>query len=51
MTERKDRGERENAAEERRLAGLARDEQTAWVELYLEDRKSKRSSELSITKI
>jgi hypothetical protein len=31
------RGERENAAEERRLAGIARGEQSAFIKLHLED--------------
>lgn len=53
VQERLARGERENAAEERRLAGLARDEQTAFFELQAqelkmrnEERKAKRKQYL-----
>ncbi len=37
VQERLQRGERENQAEERRLAGLARDEQSAFFEQHLEE--------------
>ncbi|KAM3069555.1 hypothetical protein ACMFMG_005658 [Clarireedia jacksonii] len=39
VQERLQRGERENAAEERRLAGIARDQQTAFIEKQLEELK------------
>jgi DNA-directed RNA polymerase specialized sigma24 family protein len=39
VQERIQRGERENAAEERRLAGIARDQQTAFIEQQLEELK------------
>jgi DNA-directed RNA polymerase specialized sigma24 family protein len=39
VQERLQRGERENAAEERRLAGIARDQQTAFIEQQLEELK------------
>ena len=39
VQERMNRGERENAAEERRLAGVAREQQNQMLELFLEERK------------
>lgn len=39
VQERLQRGEREDAAEERRLAGIAREEQSAFIKQQHEDRK------------
>ncbi|PYH94744.1 hypothetical protein BO71DRAFT_224781 [Aspergillus ellipticus CBS 707.79] len=42
VQERVDRGERENAAEERRLAGIAREEQAAFFKMCAEEMKRRR---------
>jgi DNA-directed RNA polymerase specialized sigma24 family protein len=39
VQERVQKGEREDAAEERRLAGIARDQQSAFIEQQLEEMK------------
>ncbi|GKZ29802.1 hypothetical protein AbraIFM66950_006552 [Aspergillus brasiliensis] len=42
VQERLDRGERENAAEERRLAGIAREEQAAFFQKYAEEMEKRK---------
>ncbi|KAL3253299.1 hypothetical protein ABHI18_009601 [Aspergillus niger] len=42
VQERLDRGERENAAEERRLAGIAREEQAALFQMYAEEMEKRK---------
>ncbi|GFN16881.1 vegetative incompatibility protein HET-E-1 [Aspergillus tubingensis] len=42
VQERLDRGERENAAEERRLAGIAREEQAALIQMYAEEMEKRK---------
>lgn len=48
VQERLQRGERENAAEERRLAGIARDQQTAFIEQQLEELKLRAIARKSV---
>jgi Cdc6-like AAA superfamily ATPase len=47
VQERLTKGERENAAEERRLAGLAREEQTAFFQLHAEELKRRNEERKS----
>ncbi|CAI7655898.1 unnamed protein product [Penicillium glandicola] len=42
VQERVDRGERENAAEERRLAGIAREEQTSFIRMCAEEMEKRK---------